>query len=330
MKPTVSVVLAVYDAAWCIERALDSVMEQTSPVREVLVCDDGSTDGTPDRVERRYGMRVRVLRLPHRNAAAARAEGLAAARGDWLAFLDADDWWEPVKVERQLAFVERHPDVAWLSSDGILQAEDGVVRDSWLSDYFAPVSDRYGDLFPALLARCFPLMSSSLVRREAYDEVGGIDSTLACSHDYDLWLRLCAKHPAGLQAERLVHYWTHPGQLSRRMEERHREDLDIMRRAAAGRLRDDAATRRAGRARAASLAFDLGLLCLREERGSEARDLFRAATSTGPLPRRAFALAGSLLPGFAVPAVRRMQWLKGGVAGARERRGTIDVGGRSA
>jgi glycosyltransferase involved in cell wall biosynthesis len=323
VRPTVSVVLAAYDAAWCIERALDSVMAQTAPATEVIVCDDGSTDGTADLVARRYGMRVTVLRLPHRNAAAARADGLARARGDWLALLDADDWWEHDKLERQLSYLERHPDVAWLSSDGDFCSDEGVLRESWLSDYFVPVTERCGDLFPLLVARCFPLLSSSLVRRDAYHAVGGLDPEIPHSYDYDLGLRVAARYPAAVLADRLVHYWSHPGQLSRSMEARHREDLAIMRRIARGELRDDAASRRSGAVRAAALAFDLGLICLREGRAREARELFRAAAAEGPPARRAFALAGSLLPGFAMPAVRRLGWLKGGVAGARERKGVL-------
>jgi glycosyltransferase involved in cell wall biosynthesis len=330
LRPTISVVLAAYNAGWCIERGLDSVMAQTAPALEVLVCDDGSTDGTAELVERRYGMRVQVLRLPHRNASAARADGLSRARGDWLALLDADDWWEPAKLDHQLAFVQQHPELAWVSSDGDFRSDEGVLRDSWLSDYFAPVTERTGDLFPLLVRRCFPLLSSSLVRRDAYAAVGGLDPTIPHSYDYDLCLRLAARYPCGVLAERLVHYWSHPGQLSRSMEARHREDLAIMRRIANGELRDDADARAAGRARAAALAFDLGLICLREGRASEARELFRAAAASGPVPRRAFALAGSLLPGFAVPAVRRLGWLKGGVAGARERKRVLPASGEAA
>jgi len=330
MRPTVSVVLAAYNATWCIERALDSVMCQTAPVAEVVLCDDGSTDGTPELVERRYGMRVRVLRLPHRNAAAARSEGLAAARADWLAFMDADDWWEPNKIERQLGFIESHPDIAWISSDGDFLSAEGVLRPSWLSDYFDTVEDRVGDLFPLLVPRCFPLMSSSMVRRDAYVAVGGMDPTIAYSHDYELWLRVSARYPAALMADRLVHYWYHEGSLSRRMEARHRDDLEVMRRVAAGRMREDAPMQRLAAVRASALAFDIAILCMREGRMDEARGLFRAAAAAGPASRRAFARAGALLPGFALPLARRMSWLKDGVAGARERKDKLPTGGGAA
>jgi hypothetical protein len=176
-----------------------------------------------------------------------------------------------------------------------------------------------GDLFPLLVPRCFPLMSSSLVQRDAYEAVGGINPAIQYSHDYDLWLRLAARYPAGLMIERLVHYWYHEGSLSRRLEARHRDDLAIMERIARGELRDDPASRQAGRVRAAGLAFDLGLLCMKDGRGAEARGMFARAASAGPVQRRLFATAGRLLPGSLVPLVQKLDWLKGSVAGARVR-----------
>ena len=325
MSPKVSVVLAVYNATWCVERALDAVMAQTLPAEEieVLVCDDGSADGTADLVERRYGDRVRVLRLPHKNASATRAVGLREARGEWLSFLDADDWWVADKLERQLAFLVAHPGVKFVSSDGDFVAETGVLRDSWLSDYFAPVTERVGDLFPLLVRRCFPLMSSCMVHRDTYQAVGGIDPAIVYSHDYDLWLRIAANYPAAVMTERLVHYWYHEGSLSRRFELRHRDNLAIMGRIARGELRDDAPSRQLGRERVAGLAFDIALLCLHDGRVEEARGLFGRARSTGALSRRLFAAAGCLLPPSLLPTVRKLSWLKGVVAGSRARVPTL-------
>ncbi|HTR96529.1 MAG TPA: glycosyltransferase [Candidatus Acidoferrales bacterium] len=329
MSARVSVVLAVYNAAWCVERALDSVMAQTAPPAEVLLCDDGSTDGTPERVERRYGDRVRVLRFPHRNASATRGRGLAQAEGDWLAFLDADDWWREDKLERQLDFLARHPDVRFVSTDGDFRSADGVIRESWLSDYFHPVKELHGDLFPLLARRCFPLMSSCLLARDAYLAVGGMDPGLVYSHDYDLWLRVAARYPIALMAEPLVHYWFHPGSLSRRLEERHRDDLALMERIASGALRPDAAIRRLGEERAAALAYDIALLCVRDGRYGEARRLFARARRTGTLSRRALAAVSAWLPGPALAGVRRMRWLRGPVAATRARPARLEGPGAS-
>ncbi|HTM57398.1 MAG TPA: glycosyltransferase [Candidatus Udaeobacter sp.] len=315
----VSVVLTVYNATWCVEKALDSVMAQTLPPDEVLVCDDGSTDGTPDLVERRYGPPVTVLRLPHRNASATRSVGLARARSTWLSFMDADDVWHPEKLERQMGFLARHPEVRWCCTDGAFVSAEGVIRESWLSDYFNPVRDRAGDLLMILLQRCFPLMSSMLVYREAYHQVGGINPEIVYSHDYDLWLRLAARYPGGMLSDRLVDYLYHPGQLSRRIEDRGLDDLGIMRRIERGDLGQAPSLRQAAAERAAAIEFDLGLLCFRTGRIPEGRARLRRAAAAGPLRRRMLAFAGAMLPPAALARLMRSPRIKQTVQRTRRR-----------
>ena len=301
----VSVVITAYNAAWCIERALDSLMVQTRPPEEILLGDDGSTDDTVARVEARFGGRVRILRLPHRGLTPSRRAGLEAATGNWLALMDADDAWMPAKLERQVTFLEQHPDVRWISTDGTYVGAEGVLRHSWLSDYFHPVRDLSGDLYPALVERCFPLVSSMMIERGAYQASGGFDAAIPFSQDYDLWLRLAARHPGAVIGEPLIMYWSSPGQLSRRIEERYRDDLMLMERVAAGTLRKDPNLQRRGAERAAELEFNLAMMCMRSRREAEARARFRRAVSHGPWTRRALASAALLLPLTVLGAVGR-------------------------
>ncbi len=326
-RPTVSAVFAAYNATWCIARAIDSLLAQTVPPDEILVCDDGSTDGTPEYCETRFGDRVRVLRLPHRNAAAARTDGLAVAKGDWLAFVDADDWWTEEKLERQLAFVAKHPQVRWVSSDGDYVSAEGVVKDSWLADYFQPVRERVGDLFEPLVHRCFPLMSSMLVERGAYHEVGGMRPDITYSHDYELWLRLAARHPGGLMADKLVHYWFHPSALSRNFDARHRDNLVLMERVAAGEFRAEPELRALGAERAAGLAFDVGIAALKAGRHDEGRRFLAKARRAGPPRRRLLATFGSLVPTPLMKPLMQMGWLKRSVLRERPAASLLDGGG---
>lgn len=329
MRPSVSVIIASYNASWCIERAVDSALRQTAPPREILVCDDGSTDGSADHVERRYGAQVRLLRLPHRNASAARHAGLAIAKGDWLAFLDADDWWEPAKLERQLDFVVAHPEVKWIATDGPVVSEERVERPSWLSEYFEPVRELHGDLFPLLVQRCFPLASSVLVEREAYHAVGGVDPQMVNSHDYDLWLRLGSRFPGAVMRDSLVSYWTRAGSLSKDFEMQDREDLELMERIARGELRTEPAILAAARDRAAEKAYGLGLKCLRKHEWAEGRAFLRRARGAGPWTRRILAAIGSVLPDAVLPALVRMPGLKSFVARTRTQRVRLSEGGRA-
>lgn len=96
----VSAVIPAYNAAGCVGRAIRSVLAQTRPVIEILVIDDGSCDDTSS-VAERFGPPVRVIRQANAGPSAARNRGAWAARGEWLAFLDADDTWLPPKLERQ-------------------------------------------------------------------------------------------------------------------------------------------------------------------------------------------------------------------------------------
>jgi len=309
--------MTAWNAAWCIERALDTVFAQTRPPDEVLLSDDGSTDDTVARVEARYRTRVRILRLPHQGLTLSRKAALEAATGDWLSLMDADDWWKPTKLERQADWIVAHPEVKWISTDGDYVQEEGLIRASWLSDYFHPVRDLNGDLFPYLIERCFPLVSSMMIEAAAYRASGGFDPAVPYSQDYDLWMRLAAKHPGAVIGTPLITYWSSPGQLSRRYEARHRDDLMLLERVARGELRRDAAIQARAAEKAAGLAFDLALIALRAGRTAEARGFFGRATGAGPWRRRGIALAGRTLPAGAIAALARSGALRDAVGGAR-------------
>jgi len=323
----ITVALTCWNAAWCIERALDSVFAQTVPPDEVLVTDDGSTDDTVARIEARYGDAVRVLRLPHRGLTPTRRQAIAEARGPWIALLDADDTWLPQRLEKQVAFLQRHPALRWLSTDGMLVSADGVLRESWLSAYFSPVRDLEGDLFPFVVERCFPLLSSSLFHKDAYEAVGGLDSDVEWSQDYALWLRLSARYPGGLLADRLTTYWSSATQLSKRIEERYRDDQRLMERVARGEYRRDRVAQRIAREKIASYDYDLGITCLRSGRWVEGRrHMRRAAIGPGPWRRRALALLGAFAPRGARARLMRWAWLKRTVDGSRRRNPVMGPG----
>lgn len=191
-EPLVSVVIPAYNCADFIGDALDSILHQEYPALEVFVVDDGSTDGTCDVVARR-GSAVTLIRQPNAGAAVARNEGMQRARGEYVAFLDADDLWLPGKLRLQVKHLERHADVGMCctrwhllhpDSAGHYHFEHAPVPES------APVDPKFaGWVYCELLLDCEVWTSTVLMRRELTARVGGFDVKLRRGQDYDYWLR---------------------------------------------------------------------------------------------------------------------------------------------
>jgi glycosyltransferase involved in cell wall biosynthesis len=109
IRPTISVIIPTYNRLALLKETLNSVLQQTIPVHEIIVIDDASTDGTPDAV-RQYGPPVVLSTQEHAMEAAARNRGAAMATGEWIALLDSDDIWKPTKIERQIQYIDQHPE----------------------------------------------------------------------------------------------------------------------------------------------------------------------------------------------------------------------------
>ena len=214
---TVSCVIPAHNAARHVADAIASVLEQTHAPAEVIVVDDGSTDATPE-VLARFGAPVRVIGQPNRGAAAARNTGVEAASGEWVALLDADDWWLPHKTERMLGALADQPDVA-LAWSGRWIHDDATGRRRK-----APLSRASGNPYHDLLAQNIIPTSSVLVRRTLWAQAGGMDPDLAVCHDWDLWLRMARDHRFVCVPERLCVYRLHSGGISQRGLDRMREE----------------------------------------------------------------------------------------------------------
>ena len=208
MAPLVSVIIPTYNRAALVAEALASVQAQTFRDFEIVVVDDGGTDGTWEVLSARQ--EIRVLRHPaRRGVSAARNSGIAAARGQWLAFLDSDDLWLPDKLARQISFLEGRPELL------ICQTDETWVRRGVRVN--KPLSHRKvaGRIFLPSLARCMISPSAVMVHRRLLQDHGGFDETLPAAEDYDLWLRLTWRYEVGLVDEPLViKRGGHPDQLS--------------------------------------------------------------------------------------------------------------------
>lgn len=208
----VSVVLPTWNREALLARALRSVFSQTAPPGEVLVLDDGSTDGT-ERLVRDEFPGAKYARQENRGVSAARNRGIALANGAWIAFLDSDDEWLPRKLERQLA--------ALRSAPGHLVAHTDEV---WIRrGVRVNPRRRHAKHGGWIFRRCLPLCaispSSALIHRSVFDTTGLFDEGLPACEDYDLWLRIAARFSVLYVDERLiVKHGGHQDQLSRRHE----------------------------------------------------------------------------------------------------------------
>ncbi len=194
----VSVIIPTYNRAALVQEAVASVLAQTWREFELIVVDDGSTDDTPEALAP-YASRIRLLRRESRGGvSAARNAGMAAARGEWLAFLDSDDLWLPEKLARQMAYLAAHPEQLWCQTE-----ETWVRRGVRLKQ---PPTHRKigGRIFFQSLERCMVSPSAVILHRRLLEEHGGFDENLPAAEDYDLWLRLSWRYDIGLAPEPLI------------------------------------------------------------------------------------------------------------------------------
>jgi len=204
----VSVIIPVYNGAEFLPHALDSVRRQTRPADELIVVDDQSTDDSVS-IARRFGARV-VQTGRNLGGAGARREGIDAATGDILAFLDADDYWEPEHIEGLVGLLDRYPEAA------VAFCRERRVG-AWQGEHPKVLPENQPvDAFWALLRQNMIPQMGVAIRREALADVGGYDPTLRYSEDYDLWLRLARRHPFVCTHALTCNHRGHGGQLSRK------------------------------------------------------------------------------------------------------------------
>lgn len=200
----VSVVIPAYNAARHIRRSLDSVLAQTYPEFEVIVVDDGSVDQTSAIVMSYTDPRVQLIRQPNAGVSAARNRGIEAARGDWIAFIDADDRWEPVFLETVVSTARRFPNVVSVFTN---------FRDSVTGRLMIPEQDgeaRVLESYFSFLLRNKQGMWSScvLVHRETLRAIGGFPVGVTHGEDLDTWARLAWSGPIAYVPEPLAIYHT--------------------------------------------------------------------------------------------------------------------------
>ncbi len=210
--PTVSVIVPTYNTIAYLPDAIESILQQTFEDFEILLVNDGSTDSTAEWAKKITDPRVRYIEQNNQGLSAARNTGLDLAQGRYVAFLDADDVWEPTKLDKQVALLETNPDIGMVHSwVWFMDGEGRSTGRIWKTQ-------AEGMALAHLLQRNDVAVLSALVRRECFARIGGFDIALRSLEDWDLWLRLAVNDSIAVIREPLAYYRQLPGSMSRNCE----------------------------------------------------------------------------------------------------------------
>lgn len=228
-SPLVSIIVPCYNCETHIEEALASVFKQTYPNFEAILVDDASTDCTSSILQRYVSTdpRVRLYRMPENSgAAAARNFGIAQASGEYIAFIDSDDYWHPFKLEKQLCALAEHRDYIgcytefrrWTPrDDGSFPSPDTCLAEVEPGGQSTIDSSMSGWIYDELLLDCCVWTSAVMIKRSELESSSGFNEHFIVGEDHDLWLRLSTKGMFIKLAEPLALYRQLAGSLSRRI-----------------------------------------------------------------------------------------------------------------
>lgn len=209
--PLVTVIIPTYNRYNFLCAAVKSVREQTLEDYELIIVDDGSTDGTKDH----FGsMRspVRYIFQDRSGVSAARNNGIRHAEGDFIALLDSDDYWLPEKLSVHVKFMQKHPGVL------ISQTDETWIRNGERVSQKIKHKKPAGDIFDRSLELCIVSPSAVMMRKEFFEKIGLFDEKLPVCEDYDLWLRTAFQMEVPLIPEALtVKQGGHDDQLSKKL-----------------------------------------------------------------------------------------------------------------
>jgi glycosyltransferase involved in cell wall biosynthesis len=222
--PSFSVLIAVHNGAATIGAAVESALAQTRPALEVIVCDDGSTDRLTAALEP-YRHRIELLTQENLGAAAALNHAIRQASGDFIAILDADDIYDPARIEALGDLAAARPDLDLLTTDARLERGGQMVNLFTDTTPFVAADQRRG-----IIRSCF--LVAPAVRRQRALAAGGWDESLRIGYDWDCWLRLIlAGARAGLVDEPLMAYRLHEGSLTADRVESFRSRVQLLEKA---------------------------------------------------------------------------------------------------
>lgn len=203
--PKVSVIIPAYNAMSYLPETLESVFGQTFTDLEILIVNDGSLDDIVEWASQIGDSRVKFISQANQGVSAARNTGIIKAQGEYIAFLDADDLWEPTKLEKQVHCLEANPTV------GLAYTWTNFIDEFGQSTGVSIFSHAEGNVWQEIVVRdMVSTGSSTMIRAECFDKVGLFDSDLCVGEDRDMWTRIAAYYPFAVIKEPLTLYRRHP------------------------------------------------------------------------------------------------------------------------
>ena len=205
----ISVIIPTFNRRYVLHRAIESVVNQTRPPIEIIVVDDGSTDGTRDWLVNTFPL-VKYIYQDNKGVSSARNRGIEVSKGSWVSFLDSDDEWMPTKLEEQESYIIENPEIKFCHTNEIW------IRNGVRVNQMKKHQKYGGDIFEKCLDICRISPSSVLIKKDVLDKIGLFDESLKVCEDYDMWLRWASRFSVlFLDRQLIIKYGGHSDQLSR-------------------------------------------------------------------------------------------------------------------
>lgn len=208
----ISVIIPTYNRKFFLKRSVDSVLKQTLKPYEIIIIDDGSSDGTSSMIKESYPA-VNLIRQENKGVSAARNNGIRSSSGDWICFLDSDDEWKKNKLKNQELALTQNTNYLFCHSN------EEWIRNGKKINQKKKHKKYGGDIFKKCLDMCRISPSSVMIYKKVFDNIGFFNEDLIVCEDYELWLRICAHYKVLFVDEPLIiKYGGHEGQLSNSIE----------------------------------------------------------------------------------------------------------------
>ena len=207
----ISIVIPTYNRCELLKRAIDSVLDQTINVREIIIVDNGSTDNTYEMISSLYP-EITYIHEKRKGVSIARNLGIKNSQSSWIAFLDSDDAWVPQKLEKQLFFTNNIK-----KNYRLIHTNEIWYKNNKFKNQLKKHQKSGGDIFQKSLELCCISPSSAFIKKEIFDDYGFFDEGLEVCEDYDMWIRITSKEEVGfLDNPLVIKYGGHDDQLSKK------------------------------------------------------------------------------------------------------------------